>query len=221
MTAGLAMTLSGFLFWLIIITNIASNRFGYQTFGDLNSEADLQKINNDPGEFRIGFVLIVIEHICNILLAVMLFIAFSQYNLILGVIWLICRVGEGLIQIINKRNYWRLLSIASLFSEANDAERNTLEDVRLRILKSKRANFTFAQFLFSLGTLAYSVLFVTYAVVPATLGWFGVVAAILYGLGNGMTTLKPAFKALWSLGGLLILIFEIILGGWLVFPGLA
>ena len=205
MTIEIAKTLSGLLFWLIIITNIASSRFGYQTFGDLNSEADLQKINNNPKEFKMGFVLILVEHICIILLAIMLFIAFGQYSLILGMIWLVCRVGEGLIQIINKKNYWRLLAVARRFSDASEAERNALVDLRLHILKSKYANFIFAQILFALGTLAYSILFVTYGVVPAVIGWLGIVAAILYGLGNMMTRLKPGFRALWNVSGLLIL----------------
>jgi len=47
-------------------------------------------------------------------------------------------------------------------------------------------SFTFAQILFSIGTLAYSILFVTYGVVPAIIGWFGIVASILYGFGNGI-----------------------------------
>ena len=42
------LMLSGFFFWFVIVTNIASNRFGYQTFSDLDAEAQLQKINADP-----------------------------------------------------------------------------------------------------------------------------------------------------------------------------
>jgi len=57
------MILSGFLFLFIIITNLASERFGYETFSDLDSDAKLQKINNDPKKFRISFVLILIEHV--------------------------------------------------------------------------------------------------------------------------------------------------------------
>jgi hypothetical protein len=218
MTVEIAARLSGLLFWLIIMTNIASNRFGYQTFGDLDSEATLQKINEDPGKFKTGFVLIVIEHICIILLAVMLFVAFNPYSLMLAIIWLVSRGGEGLMQIFNKRNYWRLLDVARQFSAANSAEKETFVDSRLSILKSKQANFVIAQLLFSLGTLAYAILFVTYSsIVPAMLGWFGVVAAILYGLGNVMTMRNPAFRAVWNLAGLLILIFEVVLGGWLLF----
>ncbi len=213
--------LSGFLFLFIIITNIASNRFGYQTFGDLDSEAKLQKISKDQRKFKISFALILIEHASIILLAVTLFIAFNQYNLALAFIWLIFRGGEGLIQIFNKKSYWRLFNIAKQYSGASDAEKNTLDDLRLSILISKRSNFVFAQILFSIGTLAYSILFVTYEVVPEIIGWFGIVASILYGFGNGINHIKPNLKALWSLGGLLILLFEIALGGWLLFSSIS
>ena len=55
-TLVIELFLSGFLFWFIIFTNLARGRFGYETFSDLNSEAKLQKINNDPKRFQISFV---------------------------------------------------------------------------------------------------------------------------------------------------------------------
>jgi hypothetical protein len=91
MTTELAATLSGLLFWLIIITNLASNRFGYQTFGDVNSEADLQTIAGDTRTFTIGFVLILAEHFFIVALAIMLFVAFGQLTAVLGVAWLAFR----------------------------------------------------------------------------------------------------------------------------------
>jgi hypothetical protein len=217
MTTEIAMRISGLLFWLIIITNVASNMFGYQTFGELDVEAKLQKINQDPKRFKIGFALIFIEHVIIILLAMMLFVAFNEHNILLAIAWVIFRVGEGLMQIVNKKNYWRLLDIARQYSAASDAERNTLAELRLSILNSKRSNFTSAQLLFAIGTLSYSILFVAYGVVPAMIGWFGIVASILYGAGNVMTTAKPKLQAVWSIGGLLILLYEIVLGGWLLF----
>ena len=50
--------LSGFLFLFIIITNITSDRFGYKTISDLDSDTKLQKINKDPKKFKISIVLI-------------------------------------------------------------------------------------------------------------------------------------------------------------------
>ena len=213
--------LSGFLFWFIIIILIlASERFSYEIFSELDSDAKLQKINNDPERFKIGVVLALIEHVSILSLAVMLFIAFSPYNIILGIVWAICRIGEGLIQIYNKKDYWGLLNIARQYSGTSGAEKNALIDLGRSILKTKNSNFTFAQILFSIGTLAYSILFATYDVVPAIIGWFGIVASILYGFGNGIKLAKPNFKALWNVGGLLIWIFEIVLGGWLLFSPL-
>ena len=210
------MFLSGFFFLFIIITNIASVRFGNKTFSDLDSDAKLQEINNYPKKFKISIVLILIEHVSIISLAVTLFIAFSPYNIILGIVWAIFRIGEGLIQIYNKKNYWGLLNIARQYSGTSGAEKNTLIDSGRSILKTKNSSFTFAQILFSIGTLAYSILFATDGVVPAIIGWFGIVASILYGVGAGITLIKPDFKVLWKIGGLLILLYEIVLGGWLL-----
>lgn len=212
--------LSGFLFLFIIITNLVSDRFGYKTFSDLDSAAKLQEINNGPKKFKIGIVLALIENISIISLAVMLFIAYSPYNIMLAVLWTIFRIGEGLTQIYNKKNYWGLLNIARQYSGTSSAEKNALIDLAHSILKTKNSIFTFAQILFSIGTLAYSILFVAYGVVPEIIGWLGIVASILYGLGNGIIRAKANFKVLRNLGGLLILIFEIVLGGWLLFSSI-
>jgi len=211
------MMSAGFLFLFIIITNLASNRFGYQTFGDLDSEIKLEDISKDTRKFKISFVLILIEHVIIILLALTLFYAFNSYNLILAVVWTISRSIEGLIQIYNKKRYWGLLNIARKYSSASDDGKKSLYDIRLSILKSKQSNFIFAQIFFSIGTLAYSILFVVYGIIPVIMGWFGIVASIIYGFGNGIFFVNPNFKTLWSLGGLLILLFELILGGSLIY----
>jgi hypothetical protein len=209
--------LSGFLFLFIIVILVASERLtGYGTVIDLDTSVMLKKINNDPRKFRTSIVLTLIEHFSIISLAVILFIAFSPYNIILAVIWTIFRVGEGLVQIYNKKNYLGLLNIAGQYSDTSGAEKDRLIDLGRSILNTKKSSFTFAQILFSIGTLAYSIMFVTYGVVPAIIGWFGIVASILYGFGNGIKLVKPSFRVLWNFGALLIWFFEIVLGGWLL-----
>jgi hypothetical protein len=212
--------LAGFLFWFIIVTNLARGRFGYETFSNLDAEVKLQTINTSPKKFRTGFTLILIEHLSIILLAVMLFMAFSSYNIMLAVVWASFRVGVGLIQVYNKKDYWGLLNVARRYSGASGVEKTALNDLARGVLKRKNSVFTVAQILFSVGTLAYAILFVYYGVVPSAIGWFGIVASILYGLGSGIVLSRPNFKVLWGLGGLLILLFEIVLGGWLLFSPL-
>jgi hypothetical protein len=213
--------ISGFLFLLIIVVlNLASEKYDYEIFSKLEPDAKLQSINDDPKKFRTGVQLVMFEHVIIITLAVTLFIAFSPYNLILGVVWLMSRSLEGLIQINNKRNFLSLSDIAEQYSGAIGTDKEVLSKQALSMLKTKNSTFTVAQLLFSIGTLAYSIVFVFFAILPDILGWFGIVASIIYGLGNGMHRLKPDSRALWNLGGLLIFIFELVLGGWLLFSWL-
>jgi hypothetical protein len=160
------------------------------------------------------------EHLNIIALAIMLFIAFGSYSLILGIVWITFRIGEGLIQIYYKKNYWRLLNIARQFPGTSSTEKNSLIDLGRSILDTKSSSFSFAQILFSIGTLAYSTVFITYGVVPEIFGWFGIVASIIYGFGNGIILVKPNFPVVAYFGGLLIFLFEAILGGWLLFSPL-
>jgi len=81
------LVLSGFLFLFIIVTNILSGRFGYETFSNLKAEAKLQKIGADPKKFKSSFMFIFIEHVAIIGLALMLFFAFGSYNIVLAVVW--------------------------------------------------------------------------------------------------------------------------------------
>ena len=69
------MSFSGFLFLFIIITNVTSVAFGNKLINDLDSDAKLQKINDDPNKFQISIVLALIEHFSIIALGVMLFIS--------------------------------------------------------------------------------------------------------------------------------------------------
>jgi len=213
--------ISGFLFLFIIIDLItATTKYGYEIFSKLDSEAKLQEINENPKKFRTGTILVIIEHVVIVSLACSLFLAFSSYNIILGLVWLSSRSAEGLIQIYNKRSYWSLLSIGGNYATASGAERDVLIDRALTVLKTKNSIVSFAQILFSIGTLAYSIMFAFYEVTPAIpviIGWFGIIASIIYGVGNAANHIRPDFQALWNLGGLLIWIFELVLGGWLLF----
>ena len=203
------MKLCGFLFLLIIVLSVLSEVLGNKIISDLDSGARLQKINDDPKKFKISVLLMLIHNISIIAIVVMLFIVFSPYNLILGVVWTIFRIGEALILFYNENNYWGLLNIARQYSDTSGAEKNSLSDLARTILKTKESRFKFAQILFSIGTIAYSILFLTEGVVPPIIVWLGIIARILFGFGY--------FKVLSYFGGFLVMFFEVILGGWLLF----
>ena len=212
------MILAGFLFLFIIITLVLAERFSYSVMSDLDSETKLQEINKDPKKFKIGTMLALIEHGTIIALAITLFLAFNSFNITLAVIWTISRITEGLIDFYNEKNYWGLLNIARQYSASSGAEKQSLSELGYSILKTKNRVLAFAQILFSIGTLSYSILFATSeaVLVPTLIGWFGIIASILYGFANGIIIVKPEKARKFFVVGILILIFELILGGWLL-----
>ena len=68
----------------------------------------------------------------------------------------------------------------------------------------------------SIGTLAFSIVLVTSGVVPEIIGWLGIVASILVGFWNGIKIGKLNSKNFSPIGGLAAILFEIIIGGWLL-----
>ena len=219
MNIEIAMKVSGFLYLLILVLYlIAMPAFGYIVeIGDYDSAAELQKINKNPKKWRISIVFALIAHASIIALAIMLFIAFSPYSLILGIVWTTVRLGEGLILFYNDKDYWGLLNIARQYSVTSGAEKNSLSDLARTILRTKDYRWKFTQLLWAVGTLALSIVLVTSGVVPPFIGWLGIGAGILGISYNGLFLLKHNFKVLLGIGGLFGILFEVSIGGWLLF----
>ena len=211
------MILSGFLYLLILVLMLVYvGAFGYlMEKDDYDPDADLKKISKNPRKFKIGILLALIEHGSVIALTIFLFIAFSPYAMLLGIVLLIFRMGEGMIQYINEPNYWKLINIANQYSNIICEEKKSLRDLAHSIFKTKDVRFKFAMICWSIGTLAFSIIIVTSEVVPQIIGWLGIVASILVGFGTGIKLVKPNFKG-EIIGALLAMLFEVIVGGWLL-----
>jgi len=211
------MILSGFLFLFILVLNIVMGAFGYLMENDnYDPDADLKKINKNPRKFKTGILLAFIEHGSVIALTILLFIAFSPFTIMLGIVLLIFRIGEGLIQYINEPNYWKLIKIANQYSSTGGEQKKSLSDLARSIFKTKDTRFKFAMICWSIGTLAFSIILVTSEVVPQIIGWLGIIASILVGFGTGIKLVKPNFKG-EIIGALFAMLFEVIIGGWLLF----
>jgi hypothetical protein len=193
--------------------------FGYTLeLADVDSDAELQKISEDPRKWKIGVGFALIEHTSIIALAVLLFVALNPFNLMLGAILILSRTVEGLLQFYNEKSYWGLLNIAGEYSGAIDAEKEALSDSAHTILKTKEHRFGYTMVFWSIGTLAFSFMLVFYGVLPQVIaiGWLGIVASVLVGLSNGVRVANPNFKT-FAIVGLLGIVFEIAIGGWLLF----
>jgi len=124
-----------------------------------------------------------------------------------------------LIFIYNETKYRGLLNIARQYSSTSGAEKDALFSSGRTILQTDKSRYNVAIILFSIGTLAYSILFVTYGVVPLFIGWLGIVTGISFGLSSGILVVKPKLEGLSIIGGLSAMLFEVSIGGWLLFFG--
>ena len=219
--------LSGFLYLFILVLQIAMAAFGYilePTPKHYESDDKLLDFNNNPKKFQISVVLALIEHFSVVTLPIILFIVFSSYNIILGIVWMVFRIAEGLIQVYNEKDYWGLLNLAKKYSISSDAEKNSLINLYHTILKAKSFRFAFAMICWSVGTLALSITLVIYVgAVPPFIGWLGIAASIAIGFANVAKLVKPNFKVydtMSSIFGMLAIVFELIIGGWLIFYSL-
>jgi hypothetical protein len=210
--------LPGFLFLFILALNLVMGAFGYlMEKDDYDPDADLQKIDKNPRRFQIGIVLALIEHGCVIALAIVLFIVFSPYSLILGIVCIVFRILEGLIQYVNEPDYWGFLNIARQYSGSSGAEKNSLSELAHTLFKRKDSRFKFAMICWSIGTLAYSIVIATSEVISQTIGWLGIITSILVGTSTGIKLVKLDFRDFTTIGGLSAILFEIVIGGWLLF----
>ena len=77
----------------------------------------------------------------------------------------------------------------------------------------------------SIGTFAFSIMLVTSGVAPPIIGWLGIVASILVFAANGIGLVKPNSTVLLTIGGPMMfffggvtgILFEVSIGGWLLF----
>jgi len=84
------------------------------------------------------------------------------------------------------------------------------------IFKTKDVRFKFAMICWSIGTLAFSIILVTSEIVPEIIAWLGIVSSILVGFGTGIKLIKPKFKG-EVIGGLSAILFEVVIGAYLLF----
>ena len=211
-----ATRIAGFLFLLIIVVNVASVSFGNELMSDLNAEVKLQRISEDPTRFKTGIGLAIAEHLTIIALAVTLFVAFSSYDKRLGFVWLVAQSLEGLILVYTEIRIWELLSLTERYSVVGRVEQSTLIEMGRVILQTKNTGFLLASVLFGVGTMMYSYLFVTHGVAPRIIGRAGIIIGLLWGVSNGLSLVTPSLLVLTNFSGLAVLVYELLLGGWLL-----
>ncbi len=216
----LEMFLAGFLFLLILVLQIAMGVSGYileSSPKHYDSDAVLPKFADSPGRFKAGVALALIEHFCVIALAVLLFLVYNPFNLILGIVLLVFRVIEGLIQVYIEGGYWGLLGLARRYSAAKGKEKTSLSDSHRTILETKNRRFAIAMVCWSIGTFAFTILLFTEAVVYPIIVWVGIAACVVVGINSAIKAVRGKGVQALLVGALLAIAFEVVIGIWLIY----
>lgn len=212
------MQLIGFLFLFIIATSVVSKALGAK-FEDDPDEIDktLRNIAKDKGKYLISITFDLVSHITIIILACALYYVFSPINGSLALLGTILRIVEGVILAVVEINNLVLFTVSQDYIAAEGAEVGALETTSRTIILREKRGFTIGLAFFALGALAYSTLFISSKAVPLALAWLGVIASVLAFTGIWLRYFRPKLPYIYQIGFLLMILFEIILGFWLLF----
>ena len=84
-----------------------------------------------------------------------------------------------------------------------------------QILRTKNTGVDLGLLLLSIGAIAYCVSFVQAGAVPSMIAWLGLAAGIISAIGI-LIKFASGFGALAVIGMVLMMVFEVIFGGWLL-----
>jgi hypothetical protein len=210
----IALKLCGFLYIFILITNAASVGLGDKT-GETDSAAMLVTISENPGRYRMGVVVAVASHLGIMAIAGTLFVAFSPLNRPLAVIGSVSRLGEALAMIYGEFTVLGLIDLARDYASAY-SNKESLLLLGGQILQIKNTGVDWGLLLLSVGVIAYGISFVRSRAVPSKIAWLGLAAGIISAIGISIK-FASGFSALAVIGMVLMMVFEVTFGGWLLF----
>ena len=213
-SAPLAMKLCGFLYIFILITNAASVGLGNR-IDETDSESKFLSILEDPDRYRRSIFVAIGSHLGILMISGALFIAFSSYNKQLALIGSISRIGEALVMIYGEVIVLRLIDLAREYVSVN-SNKESLRLVGDQILRTKNTGVDLGLLLLSIGAIAYCLMFVQSSAIPSRIAWLGLTAGVISVVGI-VIKFVSRFSSIAIIGMVLMMVFEVIFGGWLLF----
>ncbi|MGY5859007.1 MAG: DUF4386 domain-containing protein [Candidatus Thorarchaeota archaeon] len=217
---------TGLLFLVVLLTSAVSGAFWSTPLEPSDTASALTAIANGPALFRANIVIDLISHVCIIALAGALFLSFNSYSKSFAVFGTLWRVVEGIILVLTETVNSVLLIIAQDYVSASGTEAVALETLGRTLLIVEQWSYAIGMIFFALGSLMFAILFVTKNAISLTIGRLGVIASLLAVVQTWVGLAIPEFLIGSSTNPLLLIfflpmiIYEIILGVWLLRGGL-
>lgn len=215
--SGASARIAGFTFLFYIAAGIASLLLFGRTTAGVDIAAKLATLAHH--EVELGFV-VLLDLACSfsaMTLGVTLYALTWRQGAHLAMFALVCRLCEGFLIAAAIPNNLDLLWLANA-AGGGGQDTNTTQMLAASLLRS---NVALTSSFFAMGSLLFAVLFVRGRIIPAALAWLGVIASTLLVIAMPLQLAGFLDGDDTSLLWLPMLAFEVPLGLWLLFRGVA
>jgi len=212
--------IAGITFLLYIAVGIGQMVLGSATRAESTAQKLTLMAQHAP-EVRVGILLSLLICVTALVLAVALYAITRDVDRDLAVLALSCRVGESLLTVIAPMATLGLLWLATARSGPDAPDPATAQALGSVLLQVRGWNTTITATLFAVGSTLFSWLLLRGRLIPAPLAWLGVVASVLLAVGLPLELAGFVDGSVTQILWLPMAAFEIPLGLWLIFKGVA
>jgi hypothetical protein len=212
--------IAGFAFLFYIAVGITQLVLGGATAADTIS-ARFALIAQHAARVRVGILLSLVICVTALALAVALYALTRGVDRDLARLALFCRAGEALVAAVDPLATLGLLWLATAGAGTDAPDAAAAGALGTFLLKVGGWNTTITATLFAVGSTIFSWLFLRGRLIPAPLAWLGVAASLLLVLALPLQLVGVLQGTIAQLVWLPMAAFEIPLGFWLIFKGVA
>jgi hypothetical protein len=212
--------LAGFLYLTIIVTSILSLILvDSRLVVDGDQAATAERIAANETLFRAGLVYDMAMFASVVALAWALFVMLRGVDpnrALLALLWRMAEAVVGTVTVLLGVLVVLLVDSEGVRAAFEPAQLHSLVDV---LLTARAIGYDVTIFFLSLGTIVYCGLLYRSRYVPRVLAGLGIVSFVLMPVGTVVSLLLPQYKdlamAAWAPG----IVFEVVIGGWLLLNG--
>lgn len=211
--------LAGFLFLLYIAASwVSTTVYSNATSGE-GIAAKLEGIARSAAQFQVAILLALLCILIAWALAVALYAITRDEDRELALVAMTCRFGEGALASIYVLAMLGLLWLAQGATGADAPDIPSAHALAALFVKAWGWGFLLAAAVFAVGSTLFAYLFLRARSIPVPLAWLGIFASLLLvaGLPARLVNWVPASMGLYM--WLPMLVFEVILGAWLIVKG--
>jgi hypothetical protein len=205
---------AGIAYFVIIITSVLSIFLGpYRLIIEGDIGKTIENIASSQFLYRAGMVYEILMYTGVILLSVALYHLLQGINRPRALAALLCRFGEAMMGMLTVVG-----SILTLYMINGNFDAETVQNTVLIILELKDAAMSILMVLIGVGSIIFLHLFYQSGFIPRWLSLFGIVAFSFVALESLVILLYPMQP--WTFPGALAILFEIVIGLWLMIKGI-